>query len=97
MYVDRHGDRIWGAPAIDQKRPYGSSSGEPAYHVYKILGGPQNAYNEHGDLPDADLALCRRLHAETWTALQVVLAAGSFEPGLYVADPYSSNWRRADD
>lgn len=34
-----------------------------------------------------------KLHREMENALQIILVTGSFKPGNYEADEYSSNWR----
>lgn len=78
-----------GAPEIDPKRPYGNSyvPGD----VAEILGWP---VDEDGELSEEDEERALALHRETDTALQVVLNAKTFEPGIYVADQYRVNWRR---
>jgi hypothetical protein len=35
-----------------------------------------------------------KLHQETQTALQIVLAIGAFETGDYEADEYCQNWHK---
>ncbi len=83
----------WGAPAIDGKRPYGNSdiNGDLA----RLLN--VDAFIDHeGEerwTPE-QFEEMRRLHRETETALQVILAAGQFTPGRYVtSDAYSRDWR----
>lgn len=85
----------FGAPSIDCKRPYGNSS--VVSDILEILG-EEPAGDEGGpEYPsDEQTARCTALHLETKTALQVILAAGTFEPGEYVADQYLDNWQRAD-
>jgi hypothetical protein len=39
---------------------------------------------------------CRILHRQMDMALQVVLTAGTFEPGTYECDKYTSNWKRVN-
>lgn len=82
------GDIEYGAPAIDGKRPYGN--GDVTGDIVRIL---------FGDLPEETVEALReyahQLHTETQTALQVILSAGSFEPGIYEADKYKNNWRNA--
>jgi hypothetical protein len=92
--VVRWVDFEFGAPAIDCKRPYGNSSvlydmaGILDVQLVKVDGGEEYVL-------EADADRLHRLHEETATALQVILATGSMEPGEYVADAYRRNWRRA--
>lgn len=83
----------YGAPGIDPKRPYGN--GDVTQDLMEILGWDIPADD---DWNGPGLEVCealRRLHVETETALQIVLATGSFEPGVYVAEPYNTmSWRR---
>lgn len=92
MYVDWD-DCEFGAPAIDCKRPYGDS------YVYgdiaKILGieGFKDSEDEiHFSKEQIDLM--NNLHKETRIALQIILMTGKFEPGIYIADEYSTNWHK---
>lgn len=91
--VVRWEDCEFGAPAIDCKRPYGNSG--VLYDMAQLL---HVAYDEdEGEFvnPDDEDRL-RKIHSETETALQVILATGSFATGEYVAEPwYSKNWRLA--
>lgn len=82
----------YGAPEVDPKRPYGNS--DVLDDIAKILGieGFVDANNER-HFSAKEVALMERLHTETMTALQVVLATGSFAPGVYEADPYKINWQ----
>lgn len=90
----RWSDMEWGAPEIDGKRPYGN--GDLHDDIASIIGEAATCPNcDHNVLGEADRARLFALHRETEKALQVVLAAGSFEPGEYVAAKYGSNWRRA--
>lgn len=83
----------FGAPAIDYKRPYGSSN------VYKdmakILGirGFEDS-EEETSFSREQVILMENLHRENKVALQIVLKTGKFEPGIYVADEYSDNWTK---
>lgn len=78
-----------GAPAIDCKRPYGNSyvPGD----VWEIVHG--TASRELTDDEETAMAI---LHRQTETALQVILATGSFEPGVYEAPRWGdgTGWRR---
>ncbi len=66
-----------GAPAIDPKRPYGNSS--VVQDIAEILKVDQPPYDTEPYDEAADRLL--GLHRETETALQVILATGSFTTG----------------
>jgi hypothetical protein len=84
----------YGAPRIDPKRPYGNSDVEQDIH--EILTGRNEPLEDLARQDrEALQARYRSLHQETKMALRVVLAAGSFEPGEYMADGYSDNWQPA--
>jgi hypothetical protein len=83
----------YGAAQIDGKRPYGNS--DVLMDIASLLGvekietadGESVIRKEDGDRLE-------RLHRETPTALQVVLASGSFTPGTYqTSSPYHRDWR----
>ena len=82
-------DCEFGAPAIDPKRPYGNSS--VVIDIAEMLG---IAPDDGETYSNATTDRLTTLHRETQTALQVVLATGSFEPGMYEAPPYSRRWVR---
>lgn len=71
-------DCEYGAPAIDCKRPYGNSN--VAGDIAEILGWDVDA--DEG-LTRAQRDRASTLHAETQTALQVILATGAMKPGSY--------------
>ena len=81
-----------GGPSIDPKRPYGNSNVHG--DMVEILGwepqytDPEDPY----DLEDEQAAALEKLHKETETALQVVLASGSFTPGRYSTRKYFDEW-----
>lgn len=83
MNVGWQGDEF-GAPEIDPKRPYGNS--DVLDDMAEILGLDA----------DADEDVLRRLHRETETALQIVLATGAAMPGRYRAPRYTTDWQRED-
>lgn len=84
-----------GAPTIDPKRPYGN--GDHITDICRILGWPKEGDNGHEPCwSSTQRKRARVLHGDLETALQVVLAAGSFEPGLYGCTDYMRNWRRLD-
>ena len=87
-------DTEFGAPEIDPKRPYGNSSVETDIH--KILTGESVGYtdSQRDELTEQELARYQKLHRETETALQIVLAVGMFEAGAYECDAYRINWRK---
>ena len=68
-----------GAPAIDCKRPYGNS--DVAGDVAEILGWP---IDEQDGLTDEQRDRALEIHSETLTALQIILTARDFRPGVYV-------------
>ena len=81
----------FGAPAIDCKRPYGNSS---VYNdINRILGLNFVPDEEYEEFTEEQINYMNRIHKETQTALQVVLATSKFEVGKYVADDYCRNWR----
>lgn len=90
-----YGDDRWGAPAVDQKRPYGNS-GDWTAGIHELLGGAANVYDRDGSLP-ADLEeRYWRLHRETEQALQILIRCGP-TPGVYVASEYTDDWCREGD
>ena len=83
-----------GSPEIDAKRPFGNS--DWVSDVAEIIGlEPQEDDDGEKHWPKGTRDRCVALYKQLGDALQVVLAAGSFEPGLYVCDDYRANWRRA--
>jgi len=84
-------DCEFGAPCIDPKRPYGNS--DVIGDIAKILVEPDTC-DENGDCPVKTYDRLWRIHTETQTALEIILATGSFEPGRYQADDYSRDWRK---
>lgn len=85
MNVGWCGDE-YGAPAIDPKRPYGN--GDVEEDIAELIG----LRLANPDLLTGDFL--RKLHEQTETALQVVLATGTFEAGTYECDRYCRNWRK---
>lgn len=87
-----------GAPAINPKRPYGNSS--VAMDVAKILGVAIPDEDEDGakawrQWQNETRGKMLEIHRETETALQVVLSAGTFEPGTYrLRSEYGHDWQR---
>jgi len=81
----------FGAPAIDPKRPYGN--GDVYGDISEILGvTPDSVEDDEKIYSSAQEEEMLKLHIETAKALQVILASGSFEPGMYEADEYVDNW-----
>jgi hypothetical protein len=83
----------FGAPMVDPKRPYGNSS------VYHDIGEILDISPTAGDPDDLEFTeeqedTMLALHKETATALQVIIAAGSFELGTYEAGKYDRNWTK---
>ena len=92
MYVGWQ-DCETGAPEINPKRPYGNSyvPGD----VAEILGwDPVTADGDERGLSENQEERALALHAETETALEIVLRTRSFVPGTYVtSDRYSHDWK----
>jgi len=90
--VIRWEDAEFGAPAIDCKRPYGNSF---VYgDIAEILNIKAAKFCEHErEFSQEQLNLMEKLHQETKTALQIIVATGKFEAGIYEADDYKNNWR----
>lgn len=91
MYVGWN-DCEFGAPEIDPKRPYGNSQ------VYTDIGETLGIEPEGGVPDDREFTNEQRikmdkLHAETQTALQIVLKTGEFKPGVYTCREYSIGWK----
>ncbi len=84
-------DCEFGAPAIDCKRPYGNSSVEN--DIAEILGWPVD--DEDGPTR-AQRERAAVIHAETQTALQIILATGDMTPGAFRrTEQYNSrSWER---
>ena len=93
MYVGWN-DCEFGAPEIDPKRPYGNSDVE--YDIAEILGiTPEEMDDGYPSLSDDQRLFVRSLHANTSTALQIVLTTGRFEPGIYRRERYVGDWEKA--
>ena len=84
----RWDDCEFGAPAVDSKRPFGSSYGY--YEDMARIVGWQ--YDEDDQEQEDELA---RLYRETMTVLMIGLDRGEFQPGRYVRGP--DGWVLADD
>lgn len=93
MYVGWQ-DCEYGAPEIDPKRPYGNSDVEA--DIAEILGWGDGKEYPYDELDSDTRQMASILHEETQTALQILLTNLTIEPGDYVADPYSTEWRRSD-
>jgi hypothetical protein len=83
----------WGAPCIDGKRPFGN--GDLVRDMAEILEVPTIAVaGDPKAILETDYARLHDLYPELCTALQIILSAGTFEPGEFEADYYRANWRR---
>ena len=81
-----------GAPEIDPKRPYGN--GDVVNDIAELLGIEAYRLNEDDSQYDEELYdKLDALHRETETALQVVLATGTFTPGNYTRSEYRADWK----
>lgn len=87
-------DAEYGAPEINPKRPYGNSSVENDIH--EILTGESIGCvgDSRDELTESECAHYARLHRETETVLQIVLATGLFEAGTYECSRYGTDWRK---
>jgi len=88
-------DAEFGAPGINPKRPYGNSY--VIEDIAKILGISDNKRHEDDEpyyLPE-DEARMNQLHKETEIVLQIILATGIFETGVYECGKYTRNWVKA--
>ena len=84
----------FGAPEVDPKRPYGNS--DVIDDIAEILGiSPvENDWDEKV-YPKGTDARCTKLHKETQTALQIILATGEFKLGQYECEKYGIKWKIA--
>lgn len=89
----------FGAPAINCKRPYGNS--DVVRDIAELLHPEFAALREGAqqDWLEDNAERLSGLHRETETALQIVLATGRMEPGVYQRDTAwnSRGWRRTDE
>lgn len=90
----------WGenpAPAVNSKRPYGNS--DVAEDVAEILGWKLELDEDgYPELSEEQEERAEQIHSETADALQVILNAKSFEPGLYrTQTAYHIDWVRVGD
>lgn len=93
MFVYWEPNAYLGAPAIDQKCPYGNSS---ILQDIAEITGALLFVDKDGDMhmSETQEKYFLELHREMETALQIILATGSFKPGLYEADKYDAlSWK----
>lgn len=83
----------WGTIGLDCKRPFGNSDiiGDMA----RIVGIEPLEDDNENIWPKGTEASMWKLFLELPLALQVILAAGTFEPGEYVSEQYMGKWRKA--
>lgn len=94
-----------GGPAVDSKRPFGNSNVEG--DVLEIVDPRpyEEIWNEYDDedeeasdeFYDKQKEVYDRLYPTLGKAMQVVVAAGSFEPGIYSCNRYCRNFERVTD
>lgn len=73
-----------GTAGLNMTNPYGGGYMYDAMaHVLGIVGYLSPGIIEH----------LNTLHDQITTALQIILATGAFEVGVYEADDYKQNWR----
>ena len=89
--VVRWEDCEYGAPSIDCKRPYGTSSVEES--IAEIIGDESDACPHCGESLDTESSEnYKQLHKETETALSILLQHGNVPLGEYQKDGYSE-WK----
>lgn len=82
--VSHNGGVETGTAGLDLRHPYGG--GYMHDKMARLLGIK--------DVMSAELRTrMDKLHNEMATALQIILATGAFEVGVYEADDYRRNWR----
>lgn len=82
----------WGSPMIDCKRPFGK--GDVYSDMANILGFPESG-DEDEPYPESLVDYMSAVYKQLETALAVVLATGSFVPGVYEASDYRNDWKAA--
>lgn len=95
MYFDYDDYTETGAPVADCKRPYGNSM--VYYDIYEILNGEKwEGEDENDEFPDELKNELMSIHYGTATALQIILATRSFEPGIYELEKWRDrfSWRK---
>jgi len=85
----------FGAPGINPKKPYGNSN--VLENIAEIIGLElfEDEDNEKHLSKEQGL-ICRRLHTELETALQILLSNCPIETGKYECDKYHINWQKVD-
>ena len=97
MYFDYDEYTETGAPYADPKRPYGNSN--VVYDIYEIIFGKYWEGEDEDDDMDEELQDdLMSIHYETATALQIILATKSFEPGVYEMEDGRDrfSWRKVE-
>lgn len=91
LWFEYQHDYEFGAPGVDQKRPYGNSDvyGDIAEHL-ELVGledswGDVEFTNFQKDYMD-------KVHKEMTTVLNIIVRNGGVKPGRYKASPYSVDW-----
>jgi hypothetical protein len=83
--------RVFGAPEIDPKRPYGNSN--PSQDVAEILGWK---FDPEDGLSNEMEEKAMSIHRQMDKVLQIGLVTGKFEAGEYVMDEcHIHSWRKA--
>jgi len=91
-------DCEYGAPSVDCKRPYGNSSVEE--DIAEIIG-LEMLEDDDGEkhFPKGGRDVCRKLHKEMQTVLQIICATMQISEGNYIQEEsydYQS-WRKQND
>ncbi len=84
----------WGSVGLNCKRPFGDS--DLITSMAKILEvTPVETDDEEVHWPKNTSSRMKKLYEEELpTALSVILSSGSFEPGIYETERYTTKWRR---
>jgi hypothetical protein len=82
----------FGAPGVSPKRPYGNS--DVYGDIAEILDIAPKQGKDETYFTSEQEEYMRKIHIETEKVLQIGVATGSFQTGLYEADRYNRDWRK---
>ena len=77
----------FGAPSIDCKRPYGNSN------VYSDIAHIIGIELKSNDWTDEQVNGMNEIHKETQIVLEIILATGLMQPGIYENEKNTSKWK----
>jgi len=81
-----------GAPAVSKSRPYGNSA--ILSDIAEIVGIKEPDWEKDETWSDDDLMTLLKWHYETTRALEVFLAVGKIELGIYARTYAFENWKK---